>query len=208
MAIIDIFNAVIGFNEKDVAEYVHAEIERGTEPAAIINGGIVAPLNEIGKRFSAGEIYMPEMMMAGKAAQEGLKILRSVLGSTKIKSKGTVVIGTVEGDLHDIGKNLVKMMLEGGGFTVIDLGVNVPTDKFMTAIQENKPQIVALSALLTTTMSAMETTAAAIKNDMLDIRIMVGGAPVTQKFADIIGADGYSEDAPGAVELALKFVSL
>jgi 5-methyltetrahydrofolate--homocysteine methyltransferase len=137
----------------------------------------------------------------------GLAILRPLLAETDAKPKGTIVIGTVKGDLHDIGKNLVSMMLEGAGFRVVDLGVDVDADKFIEAARENQAQIVAMSALLTTTMPAMEQTVATIKEKGLSLKSMVGGAPVTEAFAKKIGASGYSDDAPGAVELARRLIA-
>ena len=207
MAIQEIYNAVIGYNKDKAAQFVKTEIDSGTNISAILDDGLVAPLDEIGKKFSEGEIFIPEMLRAAQAMKAGLEVLRPLLAATQSKPKGTVVIGTVKGDQHDIGKNLVTMMLEGAGFRVIDLGVDVGTDKFIAAAQENGAEIVALSALLTTTMLAMETTVAAIKENGLAVKTMVGGAPVTEAFANKIGADGYGEDAPGAVELVRKFLA-
>jgi len=207
MSIQDIFNAVIEYNKDKATDFVKDEIERGTNISTILNDGLVAPLDEIGKKFSEGEIFIPEMFRAAHAMKAGLEVLRPLLVGAESKPKGTIVIGTVKGDHHDIGKDLVTIMLEGAGFRVIDLGVDVGTDKFIAAAQENGAEIVALSALLTTTMLAMETTVAAIKENGLAVKTMVGGAPVTEAFANKIGADGYSEDAPGAVELARGFLA-
>lgn len=207
MGIQDIYNAVIGYNKDKAAQFVKAEIDSGTDILTILNEGLIAPLDEIGKKFSESEIFIPEMLRAAHAMKAGLEVLRPLLRAGESKPKGTVVIGTVKGDQHDIGKNLVTMMLEGAGFRVIDLGVDVGTDKFIAAAQENGAEIVALSALLTTTMLAMEATVATIKEKGLAVKTMVGGAPVTEAFAAKIGADGYSEDAPGAVELARRFLA-
>jgi 5-methyltetrahydrofolate--homocysteine methyltransferase len=147
------------------------------------------------------------MLQSARTMKAGLEVLRPLLAETDAKPRGTIVMGTVKGDLHDIGKNLVSMMLEGAGFKVIDLGVDVGTDKFLAAARENQAEIVAMSALLTTTMPAMEATVATIKERGLGLKTMIGGAPVTLAFADKIGADGYSEDAPGAVALARRLVA-
>jgi 5-methyltetrahydrofolate--homocysteine methyltransferase len=208
MAIQDIYIALIEYRKEKVADLVRDEIDKGTEISTILNKGLIAPLDEVGKKFSEGELFVPEMLRAAQAMKAGLEVLRPRLAETESRPKGTVVIGTVKGDQHDIGKNLVVMMLEGAGFQVIDLGVDVETGRFISAALENKAEIVALSALLTTTMLAMETTAAAIKEKGLAVKTIVGGAPVTEAFAQKIGADGYSEDAPGAVELVRRLLSI
>ena len=205
MAIEDIYDAVIAYENEKVAEQVQAEIDGGTDVTEILNGGLIAPLDEVGQKFSTGELFMPEMLRAANAMKAGLKLLRPLLDKSDEAEKGAVIIGTVKGDLHDIGKNLVGMMLEGGGFKVIDLGVDVPAEKFIAAAEENKAGVVGLSALLTTTMPAMEATIRDIKEKGLVLKTMVGGAPVNQAFADAIGADGYAEDAPGAVRLVRTF---
>ena len=161
-----------------------------------------------GSRFSAGEIFVPEMIVAAQAMKCGLDILRPLLVGADTEARGTVVMGTVKGDLHDIGKNLVGIMLESAGFNVIDLGVDVEADKFISVVREKGADLVALSALLTTTMPAMSACVAGLKEQGLDAKVMVGGAPVTQDFADKIGADGYAEEAPGAVALARKLVDV
>jgi 5-methyltetrahydrofolate--homocysteine methyltransferase len=161
----------------------------------------------VGEKFSSGELFVPEMLMAAQAMKAGLEILKPLLSSGQAHAKGTVVIGTVKGDLHDIGKNLVAMMLEGAGFEVVDLGVDVASEKFVQAAAERKADVVALSALLTTTMPAMQRTVAAVKEAGLSSRTIIGGAPVTQAYAERVGADGYSPDAPGAVRLVKKLVA-
>jgi 5-methyltetrahydrofolate--homocysteine methyltransferase len=161
-------------------------------------------MDAVGKAFSEGELYVPEMLMAAQTMKAGLEILKPKLGGSGAASAGVIVMGTVKGDLHDIGKNLVGMMLEGGGFEVHDLGVDVEAKTFVEAVKQHNASIVGLSALLTTTMPAMEETVAALKEAGLNIKVMIGGAPVTQAYADKIGASGYSEDAPSAVELARK----
>ena len=207
MAIQDIYNAVIEYDKDTAVQFVKAEIDSGTNILTILNEGLIAPLDVVGKRFSAGELFVPEMLRAAHTMKAGLEVLRPLLAGTRSKSKGTIVIGTVKGDQHDIGKNLVILMLEGAGFEVIDLGVDVDVDRFIEAVQKNGADIVGLSALLTTTMPAMEATVATIKEKGLSVKTMVGGAPVTEAFANKIGADGYSEDAPRAVELARGFLA-
>jgi 5-methyltetrahydrofolate--homocysteine methyltransferase len=161
----------------------------------------------VGKKFSAGELFVPEMLMAAQAMKSGVAVLQPLLTDEISNAKGTVVIGTVKGDLHDIGKNLVVIMMEGAGFNVVDLGVDVNAEQFVTAAKENNANIVALSALLTTTMTVMETTVQAIKDAGLSTRTIIGGAPVTQAFADQIGADGFGSDAHSAVKMAQGLIS-
>ena len=206
MAVKDIFESVLKFDEAGVMALVKAEIDSGTDTGVILNQGLISSMDEVGKKFSDGDLFVPEMLRAAMAMKAGLEILKPYLSDGQATSKGTIVIGTVKGDLHDIGKNLVSMMMEGAGFNVIDLGVNVDADKFVQTAAEKGAKIVALSALLTTTMPAMQTTISAIKNAGMGVKIVVGGAPVSQTFADQIGADGYSDDAPGAVELARKLI--
>lgn len=163
---------------------------------------MIAAMSVVGEKFKNGEIYVPEMLIAARAMQAGLKVIKPLLVSREVRSLAKVVIGTVKGDLHDIGKNLVGMMLEGVGMEVIDLGVDVPPDRFVEAIKIYKPQFVGMSALLTTTMENMKTTIAAIEAAGLrsSVKILVGGAPVSQSYADEIGADGYAPDAGSAVD--------
>jgi 5-methyltetrahydrofolate--homocysteine methyltransferase len=207
MAIEDIFEAVLTFNRAAAAEGVKAELAAGTDISIILDQGLIGALDVVGKKFSEGEMFVPEMLQAARAMKAGLEVLKPYLSSESIASKGTVIIGTVKGDLHDIGKNLVAMMMEGAGFSVVDLGVDVDADKFVKAASEHNADVLGLSALLTTTMPAMEDTVAAIKEAGLAVRTIIGGAPVTETFADQIGADGYSDDAPGAVELARKLMA-
>ena len=208
MAIEDIFEAVLTFNRAAAAEGVKAELAAGTDISIILDQGLIGALDVVGKKFSEGEMFVPEMLQAARAMKAGLEVLKPYLSSESIASKGTVIIGTVKGDLHDIGKNLVAMMMEGAGFNVVDLGVDVDADKFVKAASEHNADVLGLSALLTTTMPAMENTVAAIKEAGLTVRTIIGGAPVTETFADQIGADGYSDDAPGAVELARKLMKV
>jgi 5-methyltetrahydrofolate--homocysteine methyltransferase len=172
-----------------------------------LNDGLISAMDEVGERFSAGELFVPEMLMAAQAMKAGLEILKPHLAEGSSQSKGTVIIGTVKGDLHDIGKNLVAMMVEGAGFDVIDLGVDVDSESFVKKAAEKNAHVIALSALLTTTMPAMENTVKAVKEAGMTTQTIIGGAPVTQAFADQIGADGYSADAPGAVKLVKQLVA-
>jgi len=207
MAIQDIYKAVTSFDDKGAEALTRAEVEAGTAVSAILNEGLIAPMDEVGKQFSEGILFVPEMLMAAQAMKAGLAVLRPLLADTDTKPRGTIVIGTVKGDLHDIGKNLVSMMMEGAGFQVFDLGVDVDSEAFLKAAKENKADIVALSALLTTTMPSMEQTVASLREQGVGVKVIIGGAPVTQSFADKIGAAGYGEDAPSAVELARKLMA-
>jgi 5-methyltetrahydrofolate--homocysteine methyltransferase len=207
MAIQDIFNAVLAFDEAGVKAKTQSEVDAGTEIQSILNNGLIAAMDEVGEKFSAGDLFVPEMLMAAQAMKGGLEILKPLLASGQSSGKGTVLIGTVKGDLHDIGKNLVSMMIEGAGFEVIDMGVDVDSERFLKVAAEKKADVIALSALLTTTMPAMETTIKAVKEAGLTVKTIIGGAPVTQAFADQIGADGYSADAPGAVKLVKQLIA-
>jgi 5-methyltetrahydrofolate--homocysteine methyltransferase len=204
MAVKDIFEAVLAFNKAAVADGVKAELKARNEIDEILNQGLIGAMDEVGKKFSDGELFVPEMLQAAQAMKAGLEVLKPHLSSESATSKGIIVIGTVKGDLHDIGKNLVAMMMEGGGFNVVDLGVDIDADKFVKAAVEHNAGVVAISALLTTTMPAMEATIVAIKEAGIAAKTIIGGAPVTEAYADQIGADGYSDDAPGAVDLARK----
>ena len=203
----EIQQAIMKYDRPKTTELVQSEIDQGTDISVILNEGLIAPLDEIGKRFSEGELFVPEMIAAANAMKGGLELLRPHLAKAGVKTRGTIVIGTVKGDLHDIGKNIVAMMLEGAGFKVIDLGVDVDAEEFASAVKENEADIAAMSALLTTTMPAMETTVSLIKEKCNNLKTIIGGAPVTNSFAKNIGADGFSIDAPGAVKLARKFLA-
>jgi 5-methyltetrahydrofolate--homocysteine methyltransferase len=204
MAVKDIAEAVLAFNEPGVVDLVKAEIAAETGIDEILNTGLIGAMDIVGKKFSDGELFVPEMLMAAQAMKAGLEVLKPHLSGEAAVSRGTVVIGTVKGDLHDIGKNLVSMMMEGAGFDVVDLGVDIDAEKFVKAATEHNAGVVALSALLTTTMPVMEAIIVAIKEAGIAAKTIIGGAPVTKAYANQIGADGYSEDAPGAVELARK----
>jgi 5-methyltetrahydrofolate--homocysteine methyltransferase len=200
-AIIDGYSAV-------VQQKVTEALEMGLDPGEILNAGMIDAMTEVGRRFECGEAFVPEMLLAARAMQSGLVILKPYLVKTDYKSTGKVVIGTVKGDLHDIGKNLVSMMLEGAGFEIIDLGTDVSPQKIISTVQESAPDIVALSALLSTTMPNMKATidglaAAGLRQR---VKVMIGGAPVTEAYAQQIGADGYSPNAARAIRVAKGLV--
>ncbi len=204
MAVLEsIKEAVISGNKAGAAAGVQQALNEGLEPAKILNEGLIPAMAEVGLRFENGEYFVPEMLIAARAMQAGLDLLKPLLAQSGAQPVGTVAIGTVKGDLHDIGKNLVAIMLEGAGFAIKDLGVNAAPEKFVQAVQEGA-DIVAMSALLTTTMPSMKTTLEALKTAGLrdKVKVMIGGAPVTQAYADEIGADGYSPDASSATRLA------
>jgi len=207
MTVTDILNSVVVFNKDDVVENVKTAINSGISIDDILNKGLIKAMDVVGEKFSSGEIFVPEMLQAAKAMQAGLEILKPHLAGDALMEKGTVIIGTVKGDLHDIGKNLVTMMVEGAGFNVIDLGVDVDTDKFVSQAQAHNADVVCLSALLTTTMPIMAKTVEAFKEAGLQTKTIIGGAPVTDAYAQQIGADGFSDNAPGAVELIRKLVT-
>ncbi len=204
-----IFDGILEGQQKVVTAAVQSALDAGTEPAKILNDGMIAAMAEVGRRFENGDYYVPEMLIAARAMQSGLAILKPRLAEAHVKSAGTVVIGTVKGDLHDIGKNLVSMMLEGAGFEIKDMGTDVTPEKFVAAVQEHQPDLIALSALLTTTMPNMKSTIDALKAAGLreKVKVMIGGAPVTDAYAKQIGADGYSPDASRAVSLAKSLVA-
>ncbi len=211
MTVAEIFEAVLEYEEEDVAALVQAEIDAGTAVKVILQDGLVGALDDIGEKFSAGTLFVPEMLMAAEAVQAGLDILRPLLTETGVKPIGTVVLGTVKGDLHDIGKNLVGLLLEGAGFQVIDLGTDVDAEQFIASAQENDADIIALSGLLTTSMPEMEKAVSTVqdanRSRNLNVKVMVGGPPVHHEFAMKIGADAYGMDAPAAVEQARAFVA-
>jgi 5-methyltetrahydrofolate--homocysteine methyltransferase len=205
----EIFNGILEGNRVIVQEKVKEAINSDLDPGSILNDGMIAAMTEVGRRFEIGDYYVPEMLIAARAMQEGLAILKPRLLQAEVKSAGKVIAGTVRGDLHDIGKNLVCMMLEGAGFEIQDLGTDVSPQKFVEAVRANSPDIVALSALLTTTMPNMQVTINALKEagSRDKVKVMVGGAPVTEKYAQQIGADGYAPDASRAVTLARSLLA-
>lgn len=205
-----IADALKAGNAPKVKEMVEAALAEGVNPEDIVNKALIVGMSEVGELFKNNEIYVPEVLIAARAMYAGLNILKPLLAERDVKPIGKVVIGTVKGDLHDIGKNLVAMMLEGAGFEVTDLGIDVSPEKFVNAAKAAGPGcIVAMSALLTTTMPAMKDTIEALKAAGIrdQVKVMVGGAPVTQKFADEIGADGYAPDAASAADLAKTLVA-
>lgn len=192
-----------------VEELVKKALEENLTPKKILEDGLIKGMGIIGAKFKKNEVYVPEVLIAARAMHAGMNILKPKLIETGVKNIGTIAIGTVKGDLHDIGKNLVKMMLEGAGFEVIDLGIDVSVDKFVEAVKEHKPNIIAMSALLTTTMVNMPEVIKALEAAGLreKVKIMIGGAPITQNYADQIGADGYSPDAASAVDKVKTFIA-
>ena len=205
----EIHTAVMEGQSDVVQEKVRAAMAAGLPASTILNDGMIAAMSEVGCLFEEGEYFVPEMLSSARAMQAGLALLKPALKEADVKSAGKVVIGTVKGDLHDIGKNLVAMMLEGAGFEIIDLGADVPPEVFAAAVRENSPQLLAMSALLTTTMSSMIATVEALKEAGVreQVKVMIGGAPVTEAYARQIGADGFSPDASRAVTLAKSLVS-
>jgi 5-methyltetrahydrofolate--homocysteine methyltransferase len=195
---------VINGQKAEVESLVNQALEAKLPAEEILNTGLIAAMKEVGARFEAGDFYVPEMLIAARAMQSGLAILKPYLQQGGIESSGKVVIGTVKGDLHDIGKNLVAMMLEGAGFEVVDIGTDSSPEKFLEAIKTSNAKLVGMSALLTTTMSNMKLVIAALKDAGVrdQVKVMVGGAPVTDTYAKEIGADGYAPDASRAVTLA------
>lgn len=199
-----LYNAILEGDVSKAKVSVQAALESSLTPGSILAMGMIAAMKEVGKRFEEGDYFVPEMLVSARAMQAALIILKPYLMSSEVKSAGKVVIGTVKGDMHDIGKNLVGLMLEGAGFEVLDLGVDVSPEKFIDAISGGAADIVALSALLTTTMPNIKATIQAIEEAGLrdTVKIIIGGAPVTQEYANQIGADGFSSDASRAVSLA------
>ncbi|ACB76935.1 cobalamin B12-binding domain-containing protein [Opitutus terrae] len=199
--------AVVAGKSKDAKALTQQALTEGAQPGAVVDQALVPAMAIVGDRFRDNQIFVPEMLMSARAMKESLAILEPKLLAAGVQPKYTAVIGSVHGDLHDIGKNLVAIMWKGANFRVVDLGVNVSPAKFVAAIQQHQPQVVGLSTLLTTTMPAMVETVRVIRaSGCPPVKIMVGGAPVTQQFANEIGADGYSADASAAVEVALKLI--
>jgi corrinoid protein of di/trimethylamine methyltransferase len=203
-----LFQAILNGKSEEAAAATKEAIAQGIAPADLINGQMIRAMGEVGQRFQDGKAFVPQLLMAGRAMKAALELLKPMLSGSASTSIGKVVIGTVKGDLHDIGKNLVASMLEGCGFEVVNIGIDVSADTFIQAVKENQPDILCMSALLTTTMGYMKEVidaleAAGIRNQ---VKVMVGGAPVTQGFADEIGADGYSDNANSAVTVAKQLL--
>ncbi len=202
--------SIIGGNMAKAKELTQSAVQEGVEPGKILGEGLIAGMNVVGDKFKKNEFYVPEVLIAARAMHAGMDILKPILAKSGVKPVATVVVGTVKGDLHDIGKNLVVMMLEGAGFDVVDAGVDVDAEKFASAIQEKSAKLLGMSALLTTTMPSMKTIIDVLQTKGLKdkVKIMVGGAPLTQEYADEIGADGYAPDAASAVDKAKELLSL
>jgi 5-methyltetrahydrofolate--homocysteine methyltransferase len=205
----EIFDSILEGSQKITVIKVNEALAQGIGPAEILNDGMVAAMAEVGRLFEEGEYFVPEMLIAARAMQNGLAILKPRLAEANVQSRGKVIVGTVKGDLHDIGKNLVSMMLEGAAFEIVDLGSDVSPEKFVEAVKTSGAKIVAMSALLTTTMPSMKITIEALKAAGLreTVKVMVGGAPLTDQYAHEIGADGYSPDASRAVALAQSLLN-
>ena len=205
----EIFDSILEGSQKVTVVKVQAALDAGINPGVILNDGMVAAMAEVGRLFEEGEYFVPEMLIAARAMQNGLAVLKPFLASANVKSQGKVVAGTVKGDLHDIGKNLVCMMLEGAAFEIVDLGSDVTPEKFVEAVRSTGADVICMSALLTTTMPNMKTTIEALKTAGLRdrVKVMVGGAPLTDQYAREIGADGYAADASRAVALAKSLMA-
>jgi 5-methyltetrahydrofolate--homocysteine methyltransferase len=203
-----IAEAVIKGDRDTVSKLTQAAVDEGVSAETVINEGLIAGMGVVGTKFKANEFYVPEVLIAARAMHAGMDIIKPLLAESGVQPRGIVAIGTVKGDLHDIGKNLVAMMLEGGGYEVLDLGVDVAPEVFVAAVKEKGAQVLALSALLTTTMPSMKDTIEALKEAGVRdaAKIMIGGAPVTQNYADEIGADGYAPDAASAVDKAAELL--
>ncbi|MFH1825644.1 MAG: corrinoid protein [Candidatus Firestonebacteria bacterium] len=202
----EIADNVIKGQAPKVKELVQEAINEKIPVKDILEKGLIGGMSVIGERFKKNEVYVPEVLIAARAMKSGMELLKPLLAKADIKPLGTVVVGTVKGDLHDIGKNLVAMMLEGAGFKVVDAGIDVPAEKFILLAKENSANIIAMSALLTTTMVSMKTIIEEMKKVGLIVKAMIGGAPVTQSYADEIGADGYAPDAASAVDKAKEMI--
>jgi len=204
-----LYDAIVDGDAKTSKSIAVKAMEEKMDPKKLLDEYMIPAMNEVGRRFETNEYFVPELLIAARAMKQALEVIKPSLVATGAKPVGRVAIGTVKGDLHDIGKNLVAAMLEGGGFEIIDLGVDVSPDKFVGAVKEKGANLIALSALLTTTMPSMKTTIEQLEEAGVreSVKIMIGGAPVTQKYADEIGADGYSDNASGAVTLARTLIA-
>jgi 5-methyltetrahydrofolate--homocysteine methyltransferase len=204
-----LYDAILNGDAKTARATTEQALATGVDPVKLVQEHMVPAMGEVGRRFECNEYFVPELLLAARAMKAALELVRPLLVAGGVQPSGRVVIGTVKGDLHDIGKNLVSAMLEGGGYEVFDLGVNVTPEQFVAAVTEKNAQIVAMSALLTTTMPSMKATLDALKQAGVreQVKVLVGGAPVTQKYADEIGADGYSESAAGAPGLAKQVLA-
>jgi corrinoid protein of di/trimethylamine methyltransferase len=202
-------DAILDGDATAAHEITEKALAAGVEPMRLVNDYMIPAMGEVGRRFECNEFFVPELLIAARAMKSALSLVRPLLAASGAQPAGRVAVGTVKGDLHDIGKNLVAAMLEGNGFEVIDLGVNVSPEQFIATVKEKGANIVAMSALLTTTMPAMRTTIDALKQAGIrdKVKVLIGGAPITQKYADEIGADGFSDNAVGAVGVAKKVLA-
>jgi 5-methyltetrahydrofolate--homocysteine methyltransferase len=200
--------AILDGNKNQAVAKVNDALQAGLDASTILNEGLIAPMNEVGRLFEEGEYFVPEMLVSARAMQAGLEQLKPAMKAADVKAAGTVIVGTVKGDLHDIGKNLVSMMLEGAGYIIRDLGTDVAPETFVAEVSKGDVDIIAMSALLTTTMPNMKVTIDALKQAGVrqNVKIIVGGAPLTDAYASEIGADGYAADASRAVKLARSFI--
>jgi 5-methyltetrahydrofolate--homocysteine methyltransferase len=203
-----IADAVIKGQAPKVKELTQAAVNEKVAVKDILQQGLIAGMGFIGERFKKNEVYVPEVLIAARAMKAGMEILKPLLAKAGVQPIGTIVVGTVKGDLHDIGKNLVSMMLEGAGFKVVDVGIDVPAEKFISAAKESNAKLIAMSALLTTTMVAMKAAIEDMKKAGCEVKVMIGGAPVTQAYADEIGAQGYAPDAASAVDKAKQLLGV
>lgn len=205
----DVSQNVIAGKLDLVKENVKNLIDAGTAPLEIINNGLIEGMNVVGARFKAGEMFVPEVLKCAKAMAAGVELVKPLIADGEVESRGKVVLGTVKGDLHDIGKNLVAMMMESGGLEVINLGIDIAPDKFAQAIREHNPQVLAMSALLTSTMPQIQVVIDYLEQAGLrdKVKVIIGGAPVTREFADSVGADGFAPDAASATDLAKELIS-
>ena len=199
-------DSIIGGEVDDVVEMVRKAVDEGQSVKRILAEGLISGMGIVGKKYEKGDFFLPEMVIAATAMKAGLKVLSPMLKPGDVESAGTVILGTAKGDIHDIGKSIVGTMLEGAGFMVTDIGVDAGPDKFVETAKENNADLIGISALLTTTMVGMEDVIKAVKEAGLKARVMIGGASVTQEFADKVGADGYAPDAPSAVGKAKELV--
>ncbi|MFO7916653.1 MAG: corrinoid protein [Anaerolineae bacterium] len=205
-----IFEGILKGQMEDVEEAANAALAEGIKAGELLDEAMIPAMAEVGRLFEANEYYVPEMLISARAMKAGLAILRPALVEEDVEPKGKVILGTVKGDLHDIGKNLVSIMIEGAGFEIIDLGVDVSPEDFVQAAQENDADAIGLSALLTTTMPSMQDTVEALEEAGMrdEVKVIIGGAPVTQKYADEIGADGYGRDAAAAANLVQSLLGV
>ncbi|MDP2919218.1 MAG: corrinoid protein [Dehalococcoidia bacterium] len=204
-----VYESILNFDRGVIGKKVQEALDAGIDPQAILSDGMIAAMGEVGRRFEEGEFFIPEMLIAATTMETGLAVLQPHLTQQGVKSAGRILIGTVKGDLHDVGKNLVAMMLRGSGFEVIDLGVDIAPERFVEEALSKKPQVIAMSALLTTTMPSMNTTIQALKEAGLrsKVKVIIGGAPLSDSYAKEIGADGYAPDANRAVKVARSLLA-